>query len=115
MLTQGYGTGALKALQDAGRPVVPFTAFSYNVSAVACAQTAGAKCILGANPAWLSSEAIKLAVEILDTGKKPAEQRDQLVRPTSSPPIPSPRSSSRTPRCRRSSSARTSSRTCRRA
>jgi ribose transport system substrate-binding protein len=79
VLTQGYGTGALKALQDAGRPVVPFTAFSYNGSAVACAQTAGAKCIFGANPAWLSSEAIKLAVQILDTGKKP-DQRDQLVR-----------------------------------
>ena len=79
VLTQGYGTGALKALQDAGRPVVPFTAFSYNGSAVACAQTAGAKCIFGANPAWLSSEAIKLAVQILDTGKKP-DQRDQIVR-----------------------------------
>ena len=78
VLTQGYGTGALKALQDAGRPVVPFTAFSYNGSAVACAQTPGAKCIFGANPAWLSSEAIKLAVQILDTGKKPAG-RDQLV------------------------------------
>jgi len=79
VLTQGYGTGALKALQDAGRPVVPFTAFSYNGSAVACAQTQGAKCIFGANPAWLSAEAIKLAVSILDTGKKP-DQRDQVVR-----------------------------------
>lgn len=79
ILTQGYGTGALKALQDAGRPVVPFTAFSYNGSAVACAQTAGSKCILGANPAWLSAEAIKLAVSILDTGKKP-DQRVQVVR-----------------------------------
>ncbi|HTW28411.1 MAG TPA: substrate-binding domain-containing protein [Acetobacteraceae bacterium] len=79
ILTQGYGTGALKALQDAGRPVVPFTAFSYNGSAVACAQTPGAHCILGANPAWLSAEALKLAVSILDTGKKPAE-REQMVR-----------------------------------
>jgi len=79
VLTQGYGTGALKALQDAGRPVVPFTAFSYNGSAVACVQTSGAKCILGANPAWLSAEAIKLAVQILDTGKKP-DQRDVVVR-----------------------------------
>ena len=39
-----------------------------------CAQTQGAKCILGSNPAYLSSEAIKLAVDILDTGKKPAER-----------------------------------------
>jgi ribose transport system substrate-binding protein len=37
---------------------------------VDCAKTAGAKCILGANPAYLSSEAIKLAVDTLD-GKKP--------------------------------------------
>ena len=74
ILTQGYGSGAMQALKDAGRPIVPVTGFSYNGSAVACAQTEGAKCILGANPAWLSSEAIKLAVDILDTGQKPAER-----------------------------------------
>ena len=39
ILTQGYGTGAIKALQDAGRKLVPVTAFSYNVAAVTCAQT----------------------------------------------------------------------------
>ena len=74
VLTQGYGTGAIKALQDAGRKVVPVTAFSYNVTAVTCAQTAGAKCILGSNPAYLSSEAIKLAVDILDGKPKPADR-----------------------------------------
>jgi ribose transport system substrate-binding protein len=74
ILTQGYGSGAIKALQDAGRPMVPVVGFSYNVAALACAQTPGAKCILGSNPAYLSSEAIKLAVEILETGKKPAER-----------------------------------------
>ena len=79
ILTQGYGSGAIKALQDAGRPIVPVVAFSYNVAALACAQTPGAKCILGSNPAYLSSEAIKLAVQILDTGKKPAE-RSQVVK-----------------------------------
>jgi ribose transport system substrate-binding protein len=57
---------------------VPVTAFSYNGSAAACAQTAGAKCIFGANPAWLSAEATTLPVDILD-GKKPA-QRDVIVR-----------------------------------
>jgi len=72
ILTQGYGTGAMKALADAGRKVVPVTAFSYNGTAVACAQTVGAKCILGSNPAFLSSEAIKLAVDILDGKPKPA-------------------------------------------
>jgi ribose transport system substrate-binding protein len=74
VLTQGYGTGALKALQDAGRPIVPVTAFSYNGTAVTCLQTAGAKCILGSNPAYLSSEAIKMAVDILDGKPKPADR-----------------------------------------
>lgn len=74
ILTQGYGSGAIQALLDAGRPIVPVTGFSYNGSAVACAQTEGARCILGSNPAYLSSEAIKLAVEILDTGVRPTER-----------------------------------------
>lgn len=74
ILTQGYGTGAIKALQDAGRPIVPVTAFSYNVAASTCAQTEGAKCILGSNPAYLSSEAIRLAVDILDGKPKPADR-----------------------------------------
>jgi ribose transport system substrate-binding protein len=74
ILTQGYGTGAIKALQDAGRPIVPVTAFSYNVAATTCAQTEGAKCILGSNPAYLSSEAIRMAVDILDGKPKPADR-----------------------------------------
>jgi ribose transport system substrate-binding protein len=79
ILTQGYGSGAIQALKDAGRPIVPVVGFSYNVAALTCAQTEGAKCILGSNPAYLSSEAIKLAVDILDTGKKP-EQREISVK-----------------------------------
>jgi ribose transport system substrate-binding protein len=71
ILTQGYGSGAMQALLDAGRPVVPVTGFSYNGSAVMCAQTEGAACILGANPAYLSAEAIRQAVDILDSGQRP--------------------------------------------
>ncbi|MCY0150175.1 substrate-binding domain-containing protein [Hoeflea sp. G2-23] len=78
ILTQGYGSGAIKALQDAGRPVVPVTGFSYNVSALTCLETEGAKCILASNPAYLSSEAIRLAVQILDSGERP-EERHILV------------------------------------
>ena len=74
ILTQGYGTGAMKALTDAGKPVVPVTAFSYNGTAVECAKNDKAKCILGSNPAFLSSEAIKLAVDILDGKPKPADR-----------------------------------------
>jgi len=79
ILTQGYGSGAIQALKDAGRPIVPVVGFSYNVAALTCAETQGAKCILGSNPAYLSSEAIKLAVDILDTGKKP-ENREISVK-----------------------------------
>jgi ribose transport system substrate-binding protein len=77
ILTQGYGTGAIKALQDAGRPLVPILAQAYNVSALTCAQTEGAKCILGSNPAYLSAMAIRQAIDILE-GNKPA-QRDMMV------------------------------------
>jgi ribose transport system substrate-binding protein len=50
------------------------TGFSYNSTAVTCAQTEGAACILGANPAFLSSEAIRLAVDILDGKDKPKDR-----------------------------------------
>lgn len=73
ILTQGYGTGALKALQDAGRPVVPVTAFSYNSTGITCARTSGAKCILGVNPAYLSAEALRLAVDVLDGKPAPSK------------------------------------------
>jgi ribose transport system substrate-binding protein len=71
VLTQGYGVGAIKALQDAGRKIVPVVGFSYNISAVTCAQVVGAKCMLGTNPAYLSSDALRLAVDILDGKPKP--------------------------------------------
>ena len=77
ILTQGYGTGAIQALKDAGRPMVPVVGFSYNVAALTCAETKS-KCILGSNPAYLSSEAIKLAVEILDTGKRPENRSIEI-------------------------------------
>ena len=73
IFSQGYGTGAMKALENAGRPMVPVVAAAFNGTGVACAQTTGAKCWLGAKPPSLSAEAIKLAVDMLDSGKKPAD------------------------------------------
>ncbi|CDX50611.1 ABC-type sugar transport system periplasmic component-like protein [Mesorhizobium plurifarium] len=73
IFSQGYGTGAIKALQNADRPMVPVVAAAFNGTGVTCAETKGAKCWLGANPPSLSAEAIKLAVDILDTGTKPAD------------------------------------------
>ena len=74
VLNMAYGTGAMQALKDAGRPMVPVTAFSFNGSAVACLETQGASCILGSNPPYLSAEAIRMAVEILDSGARPADR-----------------------------------------
>jgi ribose transport system substrate-binding protein len=73
ILTQGYGSGAIKALQDAGRPLVPVAGGGYNSASLVCAQTEGAQCILETNPAYLSAEALKLAVDILD-GKEAKEK-----------------------------------------
>lgn len=66
ILSQGYGAGAIQALQDAGRKIVPVTGSAFNVSTLSCARTPGAACILASNPPYLSAEALKLAVEILD-------------------------------------------------
>jgi ribose transport system substrate-binding protein len=73
IFSQAYGTGAMKALQNAGHKPVPIAAAAFNGTAVECIGTEGAKCILGANPPYLSAEAIKLAVAILD-GAKPADK-----------------------------------------
>lgn len=79
ILTQGYGVGALRALRQAGRPPVPVTAFAYNTSAVSCAQTRGARCILGSNAPYLSADALRLAVQVLD-GDQPNRPRTIISR-----------------------------------
>ena len=75
ILTAGYGTGAIQALKDAGRPLVPIVMFAYNGSATACATETqpGLKCFIYTHPPYLSAEAIKLAVDILD-GHPPANK-----------------------------------------
>lgn len=71
ILTAGYGTGALQALKDANRPLVPIVMFAYNGSATACAQEPGLKCLIYTHPPYLSAEALKLAVDILDGATPP--------------------------------------------
>ena len=80
VLTQAYGTGAMKAFQDAGRKMVPIVAAAFNGTAVACLKTTGATCVLGANPPYLSGEALRLSVDVLD-GKKPASKDVLLDNP----------------------------------
>lgn len=72
ILSQAYGTGAIKALQGAGRALVPITAAAFNGTAVTCMKLA-AKCILGPNPPYLSAVAMRLAVAVLD-GHPPASK-----------------------------------------
>ena len=55
ILTAGYGTGAIQALKDAGRPLVPIVMFAYNGSATACATETepGLKCFIYTHPPYL--------------------------------------------------------------
>lgn len=80
ILSQGYGAGAIMALEDAGRKIVPVTGGTYNVTALTCARTPDAACILGSNPAYLSAEAMRMAVEVLE-GKPLAERHIVLNAP----------------------------------
>lgn len=76
VLTQGYCTGAMEALKGAGRDRVPMYCQAYNGTLTACDKE-GQDCFLTSNPAWLSAEAMKLAVAILD-GDEP-ENKDIVV------------------------------------
>jgi ribose transport system substrate-binding protein len=75
ILTAGYGTGAIQALKDAGRPLVPIVMFAYNGSATACATETdpGLKCFIYTHPPYLSADAIKLAYDVL-SGNPPASK-----------------------------------------
>ena len=65
-----------------GKKPVPIVAYSYNGSAVDCARTTGARCILGANPAYLSAEALRLAVNVLDGQQAKRPRNIYLYTPT---------------------------------
>jgi ribose transport system substrate-binding protein len=77
ILTQGYATGALQALKNAGHKLVPVIGFSYNGTLVKCAQW-HATCMVGSNPAWLSGLAAKTALDVLD-GRTPNKPQHILL------------------------------------
>jgi ribose transport system substrate-binding protein len=79
ILTQGYCTGAIKALQAAGHALVPMLCQAYNQSFIALATDKGASGFIMANPAWLSVLAIQTAVNVLE-GKTEAKT-DELQPP----------------------------------
>lgn len=65
IISLGYGTGAMKVLKEAGHPVVPIAAASYNATMLACVKKAQ-PCFVGSDPPWLGAYAVKLAVDVLD-------------------------------------------------
>ncbi len=79
ILTQGYCTGAIKALQAAHHPLVPMLCQAYNQTFVALATQKGASGFIMANPAWLSVLAMQTAVNVL-SGQHPAKV-DELTPP----------------------------------
>lgn len=79
ILTQGYCTGAIKALQAVNHPLVPMLCQSYNQTYVALAKDKGASGFIMANPAWLSVLAMQTAVKVLD--KQHVAKTDELKPP----------------------------------
>lgn len=71
ILTQGYCTGAIKALQAASKPLVPMLCQAYNQSFVALARDKGASGFIMANPAWLSVLAMQTVIKVLGGHSEP--------------------------------------------
>lgn len=65
ILSGAYCTSDIKALQSAGRPLVPMTCLDVNGNEQACAKARIACLFVGA-PAWASGLAIENAVKLLD-------------------------------------------------
>jgi ribose transport system substrate-binding protein len=81
ILTQGYCTGAIKALQAAGHNLVPMLCQAYNQTYVALAQDSGASGFIMANPAYLSVLAMQTAVDVIEGHHEP--KTDELTPPCS--------------------------------
>jgi ribose transport system substrate-binding protein len=73
ILSHGYGANALYALDKAGLKPLPVTGFGYNESLLACLNYK-VPCLLKGQGAWVSGEAMKLGLDILD-GKVTGEPR----------------------------------------
>ncbi len=87
IMTQGYGSGAIQALKDAGRPMVPVVGFSYNVAALTCVQTQAPS----ASSARTRPISRRKPSSSRSTSSTPARSRRSgrsRSRATSSPPTP---------------------------
>jgi ribose transport system substrate-binding protein len=71
VFTQGYTGPVIKALSDAGHPMVPMSGFDYNGDMLACLDN-NVKVIIANNLPGLGAIAYKTAIDVLN-GKKPAK------------------------------------------
>jgi ribose transport system substrate-binding protein len=65
ILTQDYGAYSLYALAQAHHAMVPVTGYSYNESLLACLKYKVA-CLFHSSPTWVSGEAMRLGIDVLD-------------------------------------------------
>ena len=65
IISFAYGAPAEAALQHAGVAPVPLTTFSYNQGMIWC-NTHKVPCLLGSSPAYISGEAMRLGVSIVN-------------------------------------------------
>jgi ribose transport system substrate-binding protein len=69
IISFAYGAPAEQALQHAGVAPVPLTTFSYNQGMVWCQQHK-VPCLLGSSPAYISGEAMRLGIDVLNGTRK---------------------------------------------
>jgi ribose transport system substrate-binding protein len=71
IISFAYGAPAQQALEKAGVDPVPMTTFSYNEGMIWC-NDHDVPCLLGSSPAYISGEAMRLGLDVID-GKKTGE------------------------------------------
>jgi ribose transport system substrate-binding protein len=69
IISFAYGAPAENALQKAGIAPVPLTTFSYNEGMVWC-KDHNVACLLGSSPAYISGEAMRLALDVVHGTRK---------------------------------------------
>lgn len=64
IISLGFGTGAMKVLKQAGHPIVPIVAASYNATMLACTNKKQ-PCFVATDPPWIGAYAVKYALGVL--------------------------------------------------
>jgi hypothetical protein len=78
LLTHDYGAYGLEALNKAGRKPVPTAGFSYNISLLTCLKYK-VPCLDYSSPTWVSGEALKLGIDVLDGKMKGRSPKDEII------------------------------------